>query len=109
MKAAMIYQPKDGNLPLQEHYRRMDFKNVNLKDFAFDGVDFSYANFRGANLDNTKFHECILYNTNFKGANITDKTVIRSNGMRSPLDAKAHFDDKQKELLGLTKESGKIR
>jgi len=80
--------------------RHQDFSDMNLSGKVFKNVDFSHAKFKGASLDGTQFKECILYNTNFKGATITDTTLFRHNGMRSPIEAKAHFDDKQKEILG---------
>lgn len=84
--------------------RHHNFGNMDLSNATFKKVDLSYANFKGANLAGAKFHECVLYHTNFKGANMSETTEIRHIGMRSPLEAKAHFDGKQKEILGLEKE-----
>lgn len=100
---ATIKKPKDAkyDLPLQGHYRHVDFNRADLEGYEFKGVDFSHANFRGANLSNCKFRECILYNTNFRGAHVNIWTHISHEGMRSPLEANAHFEPIQKQILGL--------
>lgn len=89
----LIKKPKDAryDLPLQEHYRHVDF----------NGVDLSYADFRGANLSDCKFKECVLFHSNFKGSEMNEGTKITHNDMRSPLKAKAHFTENQKQMLGL--------
>ncbi len=68
---------------------------------AFYKIDFSHASFKDADLDGTKFIKCILYDTNFIGSNITHRTKIDYTGMRSPLEAKAKFTNRQKALLKL--------